>query len=86
MRRVLAALAALVSLAAVAARDFVDDAGRRVTLPDKVERVYAAGPPASALVFAIAPDNLLAAHRLPFLHCVKRLRQQPCRAWRRISG
>ena len=59
MRRVLAALAALLPLAAPAARDFVDDAGRRVSLPDKVERVYAAGPPASALVFAIAPDKLL---------------------------
>jgi iron complex transport system substrate-binding protein len=59
VRRVLAALAALLPLAALAARDFVDDAGRRVALPDKVERVYAAGPPASALVFAIAPDKLL---------------------------
>ena len=26
--------------------------------PAKVERVYAAGPPASVLVFAIAPDKL----------------------------
>jgi iron complex transport system substrate-binding protein len=59
VRRVLAALAALVPLAAVAARDFIDDAGRRVSLPDKVERVYAAGPPASALVSALAPDKLL---------------------------
>jgi len=52
-------LAALVPLVAVAARDFVDDAGRRVSLPDKVERVYAAGPPASVLVFALAPDKLI---------------------------
>jgi len=59
VRRVLAALAALVPLAALGARDFVDDAGRRVSLPDKVERVYAAGPPASVLVFALAPDKLL---------------------------
>ena len=59
MRRVLAALAALLPLAAPAARDFVDDAGRKVSLPERVERVYAAGPPASALVFAIAPDKLL---------------------------
>ena len=44
---------------ALAAREFTDDAGRKVALPDKVERVYAAGPPASALVFAIAPDKLL---------------------------
>lgn len=56
-----ACLAAFLLLAtpARAARDFVDDAGRRVALPDKVERVYAAGPPASVLVFALAPDKLL---------------------------
>jgi iron complex transport system substrate-binding protein len=45
--------------AAQATREFVDDAGRRVTLPDRIERVYAAGPPASVLVFALAPDKLL---------------------------
>ena len=56
-----ACLAALLLIAAPAraARDFVDDAGRRVALPDKVERVYAAGPPASVLVFALAPEKLL---------------------------
>ncbi len=37
----------------------VDAAQRRVELPARVERVYAAGPPASILVFAIAPDKLL---------------------------
>jgi iron complex transport system substrate-binding protein len=42
-----------------AARQFVDDAGRKVVLPDRIERVYAAGPPASVLVFAIAPDTLI---------------------------
>jgi iron complex transport system substrate-binding protein len=40
-------------------RTFTDDAGRKVTLPTKVERVYAAGPPASVLVMAIAPEKLL---------------------------
>lgn len=59
MRLLLAALAALAPLAAVAARDFVDDAGRKVALPDRVARVYAAGPPASVLVFALAPDSLI---------------------------
>jgi len=38
---------------------FVDSAGRRVELPERVERIYAAGPPASILVFAIAPDKLI---------------------------
>jgi len=35
-----------------------DVAGREIRPPAKVERVYAAGPPASLLVFAIAPDKL----------------------------
>ncbi len=43
----------------MAAREFVDDAGRKVALPDRVDRVYAAGPPASVLVFALAPDKLV---------------------------
>jgi len=38
---------------------FTDDAGRVVNLPDKIERVYAAGPPASVLVLALAPDKLI---------------------------
>ena len=58
-RRALAAFAAFLPLAAFPARDFVDDAGRKVSLPDKVTRVYAAGPPASVLVFALAPDTLI---------------------------
>ena len=58
-RRALAALAAFLPLAAFPARDFVDDAGRKISLPDKVSRVYAAGPPASVLVFALAPDTLI---------------------------
>ena len=36
----------------------VDASGREIRPPAKVERVYAAGPPASLLVFAIAPDKL----------------------------
>jgi iron complex transport system substrate-binding protein len=56
----LAALAALaVSWPAAAFREFTDDAGRKMRLPDRVERVYAAGPPASVLVFALAPGKLI---------------------------
>jgi iron complex transport system substrate-binding protein len=50
---------AAAALPAAAARDFIDDAGRRVTLPDRVERVFAAGGPSSVLVFAVAPDKLI---------------------------
>src|SRR5262245_34454347 len=41
------------------AQAIADGAGRKVAVPEKVERVYAAGPPASMLVFAIAPDKLV---------------------------
>ena len=40
-------------------RELVDSAGRKVAIPARVERMYAAGPPASILVFAIAPDKLI---------------------------
>lgn len=40
-------------------RAFVDATGRKVELPARVERIYAAGPPASILVFAIAPEKLI---------------------------
>ncbi len=36
-----------------------DGAGRAVTLPVKIERIYAAGPTASVLAFAVAPDKLM---------------------------
>lgn len=56
-----AALCALAVAAApaLAQREMLDSAGRYVRVPEKVERVYAAGPPASVLVFAINPDKLL---------------------------
>src|SRR5688500_2009177 len=40
-------------------RIVADAAGRKVVLPRRIERIYAAGPPASILVFAIAPDKLI---------------------------
>lgn len=36
----------------------IDATGREIRPPAKVERVYAAGPPATMLVFAIAPHKL----------------------------
>jgi iron complex transport system substrate-binding protein len=54
-----AALLAFAAWPAFATREFVDDAGRKVQLPDRIEHVYAAGPPASVLVFALAPDKLI---------------------------
>ena len=43
---------------AKAQSEITDASGRQIRPPPKVERVYAAGPPASVLVFAIAPDKL----------------------------
>ena len=61
-RLLIAGLAAGVlprTLSAQNRREVVDAAGRRVLLPARTERIYAAGPPAAILVFAIAPDKLL---------------------------
>jgi iron complex transport system substrate-binding protein len=44
---------------AQASRAVLDSAGRSISLPARVERIYAAGPPASILVFAVAPEKLL---------------------------
>ncbi|MFL6566156.1 MAG: hypothetical protein ACJ8G5_14570, partial [Burkholderiales bacterium] len=42
----------------IAQSTVVDASDREIRPPAKVERVYAAGPPAGLLVFAIAPDKL----------------------------
>jgi iron complex transport system substrate-binding protein len=41
------------------AAEFVDSAGRRVLLPDRVERVMPAGMAASVLIFSLAPEKLV---------------------------
>ena len=41
------------------ARTVTDSAGRVVEIPDEVNRVFAAGPPASILVYALKPESLL---------------------------
>ncbi|MDQ3196835.1 MAG: hypothetical protein ACR2FI_08525 [Burkholderiales bacterium] len=40
-------------------RAFTDSAGRVVEVPATIERVYAAGPPASVFVYALTPDKLI---------------------------
>jgi iron complex transport system substrate-binding protein len=57
-KAILASVLALGGISAHAAT-FTDAAGRKVELPAKIERVYAAGPPASVAVFAITPDKLI---------------------------
>jgi iron complex transport system substrate-binding protein len=60
-------LAVLVAFAqgAVAARTVVDSAGRQVAVPDRIERVFAAGPPASVLLYVLAPDRMVGWQREP---------------------
>lgn len=42
---------------------FVDSAGRRVSVPKQIERVYAAGPPASIILYTLAPEKLIGWNR-----------------------
>ena len=59
-RVLLAGLACLVLLGGAAeARTVTDSAGRVVELPDTVTRVFASGPPASILIYALKPSALL---------------------------
>jgi iron complex transport system substrate-binding protein len=47
------------------AREVVDSANRKVEVPDRVERIMAAGPPASVLIYALAPEKLIGWNRRP---------------------
>jgi iron complex transport system substrate-binding protein len=42
-----------------AARTVTDSAGRRVEIPERIERVFPAGPPAMVLLYTLAPETLL---------------------------
>ena len=61
MRTLALCLALLLATAAPVAAERVvtDSAGRAVTVPDTVGKVLAAGPPASVLVYVVAPEKLL---------------------------
>jgi iron complex transport system substrate-binding protein len=44
---------------------FVDDAQRRVTMPPRVLRVFAAGAPSEVLLYTLAPELLVGRNRVP---------------------
>lgn len=46
-------------------RIVVDSASRTVSLPQRISRVFVAGPPASVLAYVLAPDALVGWVRLP---------------------
>ncbi len=56
---------ALAYVAPATARTVTDSAGRSVDIPASVTRVYAAGPPASILLYVLAPDRLTGWPRPP---------------------
>lgn len=74
-RRSFVAGASMMTLArpARAARTVTDSAGRTVTLPDNVNHVFAAGGPASVVVYAMRPETMvgwpraLRAEERPFI-------------------
>ena len=53
-----------------AARPFTDSAGRMIEVPDRVAKVWPAGPPSEALVYILAPDKLMGWTR-PFSDAAK---------------
>ncbi len=56
----------LLLLAAPAmARSVTDSAGRTVEVPDRITRVFASGPPASTLLYVLAPDKMIGWVRAP---------------------
>ncbi|MGO8919900.1 MAG: iron ABC transporter substrate-binding protein [Stellaceae bacterium] len=67
MRRIsiVLSLAFLLVGAPVEARSFTDSAGRTVEVPDRVAHVLAAGPPASIIIYMLAPDRLMGWTRAP---------------------
>lgn len=60
-------LLAFLALAAAPAwaRTVTDSAGRTVEIPDRVARVFAAGPPASVLLYMLAPETMTGWARAP---------------------
>ena len=65
-RRFLGGLSASVLVSRVAHAAIVTDAaGRAVTIPEKVERIFPAGPPAAILLYTLAPELLLGWTRSP---------------------
>jgi iron complex transport system substrate-binding protein len=70
LHRLRSALVALVLLPAflatpALARSITDSAGRQVEVPDHVARVVAAGPPASTLLYVLAPEKMVGWVRAP---------------------
>jgi iron complex transport system substrate-binding protein len=55
----IAALLLALPAAFAEAHIVTDSANRKVKVPDKIERVFAAGPPASILLYVLAPERMM---------------------------
>lgn len=66
-RAVVGTLVGLFALAVTPAiaRTVTDAAGRSIEIPNKISRVFAAGPPASVLLYALAPQDMIGWVRSP---------------------
>jgi len=51
--------------ASAKATTFSDSAGRRIEVPEDIRRVFPAGPPASVVLFTVAPEKMLGWTRAP---------------------
>jgi iron complex transport system substrate-binding protein len=82
MQRFVLTVVLLLSLAAtVSARTITDMAGRRVAVPDRIERAVALSPPATYLLYSVAPD-LVAGLNFPLqgserVYTVERFKRLP---------
>ncbi len=58
LRAALVAALCLATAAGTSARTVTDSAGRTVEVPDRIDKVFAAGPPASILLYMVAPQKM----------------------------
>jgi iron complex transport system substrate-binding protein len=59
LRHIVIAALCLSWTAPAAARDVVDSVGRKVAVPDRVEKVMAAGPNAAVVLYVLAPEKMI---------------------------
>jgi len=52
-------LASLLCALSAQAREVTDMVGRKVTVPDKIERVFGSAPPLNVLLHAVAPETMV---------------------------
>ncbi len=65
-RLLIAIMTLLIGVAPLLAATVTDSAGRKVNIPDRITKVFAAGPPASILLYMLAPDTLTGWPRAPY--------------------